>query len=105
MPAARRWGLPSGRGTRRNRQSGVLGVRSLKRRGVRAVCFDCNPSLSGFQSVYGPAHLCPDPDTDSDAWLRFMLELARKLGEKPALISSSDKFVSAIDKHSSVLKD
>jgi len=84
-------------------QTGVLGVRSLKRRGVRACCFDCNSSYPGFQSVYGKAHLCPDPDIDSDAWLLFMLELGRKLDNKPALIPSSDKFVSAIAKHSDTL--
>ena len=86
-------------------QTGVLGVRSLTRRGVRAVCFDCNPMYQGFRSVYGPAHLCPDPDTDPDGWLRFMLGLAGKLGDKPALIASSDQFVSAIARHSTALAE
>ena len=40
-------------------QTGVLGVRSLTRRGVRAVCFDCNPRNPGFRSVYGPAQVVP----------------------------------------------
>ena len=54
-------------------QTGVLGVRSLKRRGVRAVCFDANHDNPGFRSVWGPAQLCPNPDTDADGWVRFML--------------------------------
>ena len=84
-------------------QTGVLGVRSLVRRGVHAVCFDCNPSLPGFRSAYGAARLCPDPDADSDGWLRFMLELARSLPQKAVLIPSSDKFVSAIARHATAL--
>lgn len=86
-------------------QTGVLGVRSLHRHGVRAVCFDSNGKNPGFQSVYGPARLSPDPDKQSDEWLQFMLKLARDLGERPALIASSDKFVSAIARHQSMLEE
>jgi predicted ATP-grasp superfamily ATP-dependent carboligase len=86
-------------------QTGVLGVRSLKRRGVRALCFDCNPTYPGFRSTYGPALLCPDPDVNSDGWLGFMLDLARKVGKGAALIASSDQFVSAIARHASALAD
>ena len=84
-------------------QTGVLGVRSLKRRGVRAVCFDCNPDYPGFRSVYGPARLAPDPDRDPDGWLRFMIELAGSFGEPPVLIPSSDQFVTAIARHRAAL--
>lgn len=84
-------------------QTGVLGVRSLQRRGVRAVCFDSNPRNPGFQSVYGPARLCPNPDADDDGWLAFMLDLAASLGERAALIASSDQFVSAIARHAEAL--
>lgn len=86
-------------------QTGVLGVRSLKRRGVHAVMFDCVANNPGFQSVYGPARLCPDPDTASDAWLEFMIGLAKEMGERPALIASSDKFVSAIARHAARLAE
>ena len=65
--------------------------------------FDCNSANPGFQSVYGPARLCPDPDADSDGWLKFMLDLAAGTGERAALIASSDKFVSAIARHADAL--
>lgn len=86
-------------------QTGVLAVRSLKRRGVNALCFDCKSSFPGFKSVYGAAHLCPDPDLESDAWLRFMVALSQKMDSKAVLIPSSDKFVTAIAKHIDILKD
>jgi D-aspartate ligase len=84
-------------------QTGVLGVRSLKRRGVRAYMFDSIPTYPGFKSVYGPARLSPDPDVEPQKWLEFMLALARELGERAVLIPSSDKFVTAIARHRDAL--
>jgi D-aspartate ligase len=86
-------------------QTGVLAVRGLKRRGVRAVSFDCNPGYPGFRSVYGPARLCPDPDTHPEQWVAFMIELAGRLGERPVLIPSADQFVSAAARHAGRLRD
>ncbi len=86
-------------------QTGVLGVRGLHRRGVNVTSFDCNPAYPGFRSVYGKAHLCPNPDTDPDAWVRFMRDLATRIGAKAVLIASSDQFVSAIATHAKVLAD
>ena len=84
-------------------QTAVLGVRSLKRRGVKALCFDCNAAMSGFRSVYGPARLCPDPDEDPEQWVEFMKGLAQELGRKAVLIPSSDRYVTAIADHREIL--
>src|SRR6266478_7427163 len=84
-------------------RTGVLGVRSLVRRGVRVSYFDSNRRYPGFRSTYGHAHACPDPDTNPEGWLDFMIELSGKMGGKPVLISSADQFVSAIAAHASTL--
>jgi predicted ATP-grasp superfamily ATP-dependent carboligase len=86
-------------------RTGVLGVRALVRRGVRATSFDSDRRYPGFRSVYGHAHACPDPDADPAGWVDFMIELAREMGGKPVLIASADQFVSAIATHSSRLAD
>jgi predicted ATP-grasp superfamily ATP-dependent carboligase len=86
-------------------QTGVLAVRTLTRRGVEAHSFDCRPDHPGFRSVHGRSHLCPNPDTDSDAWLEFMIELAGIIGRKAVLIPSSDQFVSAIARHATALAE
>jgi predicted ATP-grasp superfamily ATP-dependent carboligase len=86
-------------------RTGVLGVRSLVRRGVRVTSFDCDRRHPGFRSVYGHAHACPDPDADPAGWVEFMIELSVKMGEKPVLISSADQFVSAIAAHADTLGD
>src|SRR5688572_32859926 len=80
-------------------QTGVLGVRSLKRRGVRAYMFDCLATYPGFKSVYGPARLCPDPDIEPQQWLDFMQALARELGARGVLVPRSAKVVTALARH------
>ena len=84
-------------------QTGVLGMRSLARRGVRVCCFDTDRRYEGFRSVHGEAHLCPNPDADPVGWIAFMIALSRKIGGRPVLISSADQFVSAIANHESAL--
>lgn len=84
-------------------QTGVLAVRGLHRRNVRAVCVDASPDNPGFRSVHGPARLCPDPDIDGPGWVAFMLRLASELGDRPVLVPSSDRFVTAIARHADAL--
>src|SRR5262245_14721427 len=86
-------------------RTGVLGARSLIRRNVRTVMFDCNPEQPGFESMYGPARMCPDPDHRPKEWLDFMIALAKEIGGKPALIASADQFVSAIASHADALSE
>lgn len=85
-------------------QTGVVLMRNLSRRGVRAYCVDPNPKQPCFRTIYGESHLCPYPDDEPEAWLRFMIELAAKIGSKAALIASSDQFVTAIGRHGSELE-
>jgi predicted ATP-grasp superfamily ATP-dependent carboligase len=85
-------------------QTGVLGVRSLLRRNVRATLFDCDHSMQGFKSVYGPARLCPNPDLEPDAWLRFMVDFSGEHKQRTVLIASADQFVTAISKHADILR-
>lgn len=86
-------------------QTGVCALRNLRRNRVDAFCFDSNPKLQGFHSVYGPARLCPDPDSDISGWLSFMSGFGEELGEKAVLIPSSDKFVTAIANNRVFLSD
>ncbi len=79
--------------------TGLLLMRNLLARGVKAVAFDCNPALPGFHSVYGKTFLCPNPDENPSAWLTFMVDLAARVGGKPVLIPASDQFVTAIAAH------
>ena len=84
-------------------QTGIVLMRNLSRRGVKAACVDCTPSQPGFKTVYGKAHLCPHPDDAPAEWAQFMIELAKTYTRPPVLIPSSDQFVSAIARHAAEL--
>ena len=84
-------------------QTGVVLMRNLARRNVKAFCIDCNADQPGFKTVYGKGHLCPNPDTHPAEWERFMIELAQSIGQKPVLIPSADQFVTAISDHATAL--
>src|SRR4051794_8659495 len=84
-------------------QTGVVLMRNLRRRGLRVYAFDCAPDQPGFSSVYGKTFLCPNPDDQPEAWVSFMVNLAREIGGKPVLIPSADQFVSAISEHADKL--
>jgi predicted ATP-grasp superfamily ATP-dependent carboligase len=79
-------------------------MRDLLRRGVRAVGIDCDGNHEGFRSAYGKSYLCPNPDTDPDEWIAFMVDLASKLESKPVIIPAADIFVSALGKHVDALQ-
>jgi D-aspartate ligase len=86
-------------------QTGLNLMRDLLRRGVRTVGIDCDIDHEGFRSKYGKSYLCPNPDTDPEAWVAFMIDLARRLGSKPVIIPAADIFVSALGKNVEALKD
>jgi D-aspartate ligase len=86
-------------------QTGLNLMRDLEQKGVRVVGVDCNPDNPGFRSKYGRSFLCPNPDTEPDNWLAFMLSLAAAMGEKPVLIPAADIYVSAIGRHAQILSE
>ncbi len=85
-------------------QTAVVLMRDLARRGVRVCCFDWPRDGPGFRTIYGSAFQCPNPDDIPDAWVAFMLELARKLGGRPVLIASADQYVTALAQHTGELE-
>lgn len=85
-------------------QTGIVLMRNLARRGVRVSCIDNDRRMPAFKTVYGRAYQCPNPDEDPAAWVRFMRELGGKIGSRPALISSSDRFITVLADHADELE-
>jgi D-aspartate ligase len=84
-------------------QTGIVLMRNLARRGLRVSAVDYIPTRLVFRTVYGKAYLCPNPDSQSAEWARFMVDLSKKLGGQPVLIPSADVYVTAIAQHSAEL--
>lgn len=85
-------------------QTGVNLMRDLTRRGLTVYGIDFTLDEPGFRSIYGKAFECPNPDDHPDKWLDFLVNLGKKLGNKPVLIASADTFVSAIAQHTEELR-
>lgn len=85
-------------------QTGVVAVRGLRRRGVRAFLVDCDSRQPGFRSTHGPAVLCPDPQQAPEEWLAAMQDLSQRVGSRPVLLASSDQFVTAIARAAPALR-
>jgi len=86
-------------------QTGLNLMRDLEEKDLRVIGVDADPSNQGFRSKYGISLLCPNPDKYPEAWLEYMIDLARAIGEKPVLIAASDLFVAAIGQHALALRD
>jgi D-aspartate ligase len=86
-------------------QTGLNLMRDLEEKGVCAIGIDADLSNPGFRSRYGISLHCPNPDKEPQAWLEFMLALAKVIGEKAVLIAASDLFVSGIGQHVKALRE
>lgn len=84
--------------------TGVVLMRNLHQRGVDTYCIDWNRRQPAFRTVYGKTFQCPSADDYPADWLRFMVDLAGKIGGRPVLIPSSDQYVTAIAQHAAELE-
>jgi predicted ATP-grasp superfamily ATP-dependent carboligase len=72
---------------------GLGAVRSLAREGVPVIGIAPDSSRFGFATRYGTAKQCPNPVTQPEDLLRFLLHEGRRLTEPGILLPASDEFV------------
>ncbi|NLZ92492.1 MAG: carboxylate--amine ligase [Firmicutes bacterium] len=88
-----------------NYYTGLGGIRTLGRRGVRVYALDYN-----FSNAYGLSSryvyrrvLCPNINTDEEALVQFLVDFAASFPQKPVLIPSHDAYVLMVSRHSDIL--
>ena len=84
---------------------GLGAVRSLGRAGVPVVGLDPTPGGVGFASRYCVAARCPNPTTEPERMIEYLLDHARRLDEPAVLSPASDAFVLFISRHRDVLQE
>lgn len=84
---------------------GLGAVRSLGRAGVPVLGLDPTPGGVGFGSRYCRAEKCPNPSTEPEALVQYLLDHAGQLDEPAVLSPASDAFVLFISRYREVLKD
>ena len=77
---------------------GAAILRNLGRLGYKVWGVTEDTSHEGLHSKYGKKVISPDCEKYPSLWLQFMQNLSKKIGEKPVLIPTGDKYVVAIEK-------
>ena len=73
-------------------ETGLAVGRSLGRNGIKVYGFDTKRDI-GFYSHYINAKICPDPNTNENEFINFLLEQAASFKLKPVLFITSDNFL------------
>jgi D-aspartate ligase len=84
---------------------GLGAVRSLGRAGVPVVGLDPTPGGLGFASRYCDARRCPNPVTEPDLLVEYLLDAQKVLDEPDILSPASDAFVLFISRHWKLLSE
>lgn len=83
---------------------GLSLLRNFSNKGITVFGADCEKSTYGFISKYGKKFYCPDPKTNEEDWLKWMLDFSNNFNEKIVLITTSDRFIISINKYKVTLK-
>lgn len=84
--------------------NGLSIIQELGRRGVDVHALDSFRNI-GTTSRYATYHQCPNPTTDEEGFVRFLIDLANEFDDNPVLIPTNDHWASAIANHRDRLSD
>jgi predicted ATP-grasp superfamily ATP-dependent carboligase len=85
--------------------TGLGAVRSLAAGGVDVIGMDSDPAMPGFRSRRCRAELCPDPVTEPDALVQYLLERTSSIPRGSVVFPASDAFVLFLSRHREALAD
>ena len=80
-------------------------ARALHKRGIPVYGLDHDKSAVGKYSKACKLILSPDPQKETDDYLKFLVAFAQELGCKPVLYPLSDEHVLVISRHREMLQD
>lgn len=84
-------------------ETGLAVGRSLGRNGIKVFGFDFKKDV-GFYSKYIKARICPNPLTDEEKILDYLIRFADKFENKPVLFITSDNYLNFISRNRNKLK-
>lgn len=85
-------------------ETGLGVARSLGRAGISVRGLDCRGDV-GFLSRYVRASLCPDPLSEEDAFVDYLVQLAKGEPDRPVLFVTSDDFLLAVSRNRERLRE
>jgi predicted ATP-grasp superfamily ATP-dependent carboligase len=84
--------------------NGLAIIRSLGSKGIPIYALDTHRSIGTFSKYVKYIH-CPDPLTDENEFINFLINLGRNVDKKPLLFPTNDEWVSAISKNKDILEN
>jgi predicted ATP-grasp superfamily ATP-dependent carboligase len=78
--------------------NGLSIIQTLGRKGVDVHALDSFRNI-GTTSRYATYHNCPNPTTDEEDFIEFLINFAGKFDDNPVLIPANDHWASAIANH------
>ncbi|TYL37230.1 ATP-grasp domain-containing protein [Natronococcus pandeyae] len=78
--------------------NGLSIIQELGRRGVDVHALDSFRNI-GTTSKYATYHSCPNPTTDEEGFIEFLLEIAPEFDDTPVLIPTNDHWAAAVARH------
>ena len=79
--------------------NGLAAIRSLGRAGAPVIAVDHRRGALGFHSRYAEARLCPDPVSETGAYVDFLRTLGDELDAPPPIFPTHDEHLNAIARH------
>lgn len=83
--------------------TGIGIVRSLKEKGINVFAYDVQEKYEIGKTRYATCGICPNPESEEQELLQFLILLGKGFIRKPVLFAGSDDFVHFISKHRTIL--
>ncbi len=85
--------------------TGIAVIRSLGRMGVRVVGVDKDVLSAGYFSRYCRSVRSPDPEIDEGGYVRLLMDLGRRAGDRPVLFTTRDRETAIVSRHKAELSE
>src|SRR4051794_40921299 len=83
--------------------TGIGIVRSLRKKGINVYAYDIKGKYEIGKTRHATCGICPNPVSEEQELLQFLINLGRGFREKPVLYAGSDDFVHFISNHRNIL--
>ena len=83
--------------------NGLAAIRSLGRIGVPVIALNHGSAALGFRSRFARPRVCPDPVTEEEDYVRFLIELGDELDGPAPIFPTGDDHLETIARHADKL--
>ena len=79
--------------------TGIGIVRGLAKKGIQVYAYDTSAKYKIGKTRYASCGICPDPVSQEEQLIQFLIDVGQNLGEKAVILAGSDDYVYFISKN------